>query len=547
MPNHRLPLPLQPQPQPQPHMRTRLQPHLARLGLHVGLTWAAVTLATLAQAAPAAFDDSSLPATLRSGYVGPVVGPADDNAYARGTLGLIRPSYGRASLFVAWRVMHLPPGAVARESHERRGSWLHAGSKPTTGEDEKAGWLEERATLQPQAPAVQPDYFRLQRQALPGAFEFDATVGQCGPDAFAFATRTLRSLKDDASLTDADRRSWVAGQDAVFARCTWVPGKSAPPPLPAALPGGAPARLKALDAYQRAAALLYGDDYDGARRAFDAIAAKPDHPMRPWAVLGALRSILRNTVRDAEWEAAVDDAWTRRGLRGAAFNAAVAEPAARRNSRVDTALREMDGRAKAAGSDTTLAPVHRAIGYTMRRALLQLAPGVPLRQAMTALDRAEYNPYTMGALDLFQQLYPRIAPDRPAGAVAAALRQHSWFDFVVTVQACADGPTAQDAAACEREHAHAYTRWQETQDSAWLLATLMTAGQPSAADSQAAEAARTVADNRPEWASLQFYAARVLRQQGRGSDARSLLDALANHPAIHQRDRGLVEAQRKVL
>ena len=36
-------------------------------------------------------------------------------------------------------------------------------------------------------------------------------------------------------------------------------------------------------------------------------------------------------------------------------------------------------------------------------------------------------------------------------------------------------------------------------------------------------------------------------QQGRGSDARSLLDALANHPAIHQRDRGLVEAQRKVL
>ncbi|RZL39848.1 MAG: hypothetical protein EOP35_02680 [Rubrivivax sp.] len=514
--------------------------------LQIGAALAAFALASLVQAAPPG-DDADLPETLRRSYVGPVVGPAADTAYARGALGLIRPSFGRASLFVAWRVMHLPVGALARESHERKGSWQDGVASPLPATDEIEAWLATRGALQPRPPAVRPDYFRAARLKVEGAGELEMVEGQCGADAFGFATRLLRELVADASLKPADRLAWIAGQDAVFARCAWAPGKTPPPPLPALPPGNAPARLKALNAYQRAAALFYGDDYAAAREAFDAIAAVPDQPMRAWATLGALRSLVRDAVRDAEWDAAVADAWTRRNLRGAEFSAAVAEPAARHRTRADAALKEISARAQAATADAALAPVHSAVAYTMRRALIQLAPLVPLRLAMEKLERVEDNPYAPGTLDLFQQLYPQVSSDRPVGVLAAQLRRHAWFDFVVTVQACTDTPAAVDPVACDAEHGHALQRWQETKANAWLLASLMTARQPAAADLPAAEAARAVPAERPEWASLQFHAARVLRALGRAGDARAAIEAVAASRTVHKRDRPLLEAEQPGL
>jgi hypothetical protein len=363
------------------------------------LSLAALPLTVLAQIAPTANDESDLPQTLRSGYVDPIKGPADSRACARGTRGLIRPSFGRASLFVAWRVMHLPVGAVAHENHRRQGDWLRG-------------------------------------------------------------------------------------------------------------------------------------------------VATPGHPMRGWASLGALRCVLRDAVRDTAWEAAVDDAWTKRKLRGAAFNTAMAEPAARHRARVQTALQDFERRAQAALADTGIAPVHPTINYTWRRAMLQLTPMMPLGMAINALNTPETNPYTMVALDLVQELFPRVAPERPEGPLGVAMRKHPWLDFVITVQACTDLPQKMDAAICDTEHAHAQARWQETQDKAWLLAVLMTARQPTAADLPAALAAIALPADRPEWASLQFYAARVLRAQGRSTEARAGFDALARSPVIHKRDREWLEAQR---
>lgn len=509
---------------------------------------ASITLACTTQAARPVDDESDLPETVRSNYVPPIDGPADNAAYARGTLGLIRNGYGRASLFVAWRVMHLPAGALAGERHDRLGSWLRPEPAAASQRDEIAEWLQARGAIVQQAPAVAPSYFRTRKKSL-GGMTFDVETGHCGPDAYAFATRTLQGLAADASWKDADRRAWVAGQDAVFARCAWIPGESPAPPLPATPAAQAPGKFKALHAYQRAAALFYGDEFAAARREFDSIAAAPGHPMRAWAVLGALRSLVREAVVDKEWEAAVEDAWAVRGLRGTEFSAAVAGPAAKRRARFHAALAEFQSRAKPALEDPSLAAVHPAISYTARRAVLQMAPAIPLRQAMEALARPEYNPYTQGALDLFQSLYPQLSPPRPEGELAALLRRHEWFDFVVTVQGCdSAAQPVGGPAVCDIEHAHAQARWQETKDNAWLLAALMTARAPSSADLAAAQAARMVSVTRPEWASLQFYAAKVLKAQGRGTDARAALDALAASPnAVHQRDRAFVDAERRGL
>lgn len=504
---------------------------------------ALLSMLALASSAQAAKPDDDLPETLRANYVGPVLGPADDTVYARGRLGLIRTSYGRASLYVAWRVMQLPAGALAAEKHDRLDDWVYGKAAPAPATDEIQTWLAARGALQPRAPAVAPDYYRTRKVKVDGGLEFETAEGQCGAGAFVLATRTLRELVADASLKPADRLLWIAGQDAVFARCSWLPGNTAPPALPAPLPASVTGKLYALHAYQRATAMFYGDEYTAARQAFEAIAAVPDHPMRGWATVGALRSVVRAAARDEEWTAAVDDAWGRRKLRGAEFSAAVAEAAGRRRVRTEAAMKEITSRAEVALADTTLAPVHGAIHYTYRRALAQLAPQLPLREAMQALDRAQDNPYASGMLDLFQQLYPRVVPGRAHDLRAAHLRRHAWFDFIAAVQACSNTPGDVDAAACDAEHGHALARWQQTRHNAWLLAALMTARQPSAADLPAAEAARAVPAERPEWASLQFYAARVLRAQGRSADARAAVEALAVSPLVHKRDRPLLEAE----
>ena len=130
---------------------------LGRAGFLLALL-SALWLATGAHAAQAP-DDSQLPDSLRPGFVGPVVGPANDRTYAHGTLGLVRPGYGRASLYVAWRVMHQPPGALAQESPRRESDWVHRGPVPAPGDDEIAAWLQARGELVKQAPPVAPDYF----------------------------------------------------------------------------------------------------------------------------------------------------------------------------------------------------------------------------------------------------------------------------------------------------------------------------------------------------------------------------------------------------
>jgi hypothetical protein len=498
-------------------------------------------LACIGRAASVADDDKDLPESLRAGYVDPIVGPPHNANYARGELGLVRSSFGRASLYVAWRVTQLPPSALAQESHERKASWVDRQPADAPANDEIQDWLKARSAIVSQPPAVAPDYFRSSQLDLGNGRSLPTASGQCGPGSFVLATKTLRGLQTEATLSDAHRRTWVTGQDAVFARCSATPGGTVPTPLPAAPPASAPAKLKALHAYQRAAALFYGDEFAAARKEFDAISTVPNHPMRSWAVLGALRSIVRETVLDAEWSAAVNDAWTRRGLRDADFRAAVADPSARRRARVDAALKEFETRTSAALADASLTSLHASITYTARRAYMQLLPELPLQDAMKALDNPKHNPYTMGALDLFQDLYPRLASDRPEGAMAAALRKHEWFDFIVAVQACSDLPGAPGPQACNTEHAHALSRWQATRHNSWLLATLMTAKQSDPLDLPAAEAALAVGKDRPEWFSLQFHAARVLRALGRTAEARTTLNALAATKGLHKRDRALVE------
>ena len=497
-----------------------------------------------------AVDESDLPESLRSGYVSPIDGPANDEAYARGHLGIVQPRFGRASLYVAWRLMQLPPGAVASESHERRGNgFLGTRNKPyRKGNDEIDDWLQTRQAAGAPPLADRPDFFRTTHgtsQFAGRSFETTSVDPNCGADSFRFATDTLAGLRADASLSDADRRTWIAGQDAVFARCSWIPGQGPAPALPAALPAKAPAKLVALRAYQHAAALFYSDDFEHARQEFDAIAATPAHPMRTWAALGGLRSVVRPAGQDKDWQAAFTDAYTKRGLRGAELNAALAPASARRRATAQATMADVGARFKAIAADPAMAAVVPAAQYTARRAAEQLQPAVVVNWLLNALDHADWNPYQAATLDLWQQFHPRAVPDHPDADTLAFLRKHAFYDWISSVQGCSDGQPAADDATCAGEHAHALERWQATHQEDWLLATLITARHPSAADLPAADAALAVDREHAASASLRFYAARVLRAQGRKGDAGKALESLAGAKDLEKRDIKMVEAERQ--
>ena len=504
-----------------------------------------------APAARAADDEAGLPDSLRRGYVAPVTGPRDDERYARGALGIVPASYGRASLYVAWRVMQLPPGALASESHRRQGDWVRGASPAAASAqgDELAAWSALRAQVLAEPPAIAPDYFRtsMRKTTLPGGASFDmkTSTATCGPDAYAFATRTLQGLLDAPAVTEAARRRWAADQDAVFGQCAWTAAMGPRPALPAPLPAAAPAGLKALRDYQHAAARFYSEDFDGARPEFDAIAATPGHPMRAWAALGALRAVVRSASMDPAWDAAVSDVIWGRGLAADQIRAALAEPRARHQALVDAALPEIERRVGAILGDAALAPVHGATRYTVRRAVMQFRPAAVMMTMMQALDRPADNPYRLDTLSSWNELHRRSVPDHPDAQAMAVLRKHAFYDWILTVQACDDAPGAPGAATCAEEHGHAVAQWRQARTNDWLLATLMTARSATPDALDAAEKARAVAAERPETPSLRFYAARVLRLAGRRDDAQALLDGLAAMPSLDKTQRDLLERERR--
>lgn len=174
-----------------------------------------LALGIAAPPALAADDESDLPDSLRSGYVSPITGPRNSERYANGELGLVLPGYGRASLYVAWRAMQLPPRALASESHAREGNWVTGpqAGRPRGSVDEIHAWTDLRQRVTRDEPAVRPDYFRTGTRKLErpdGAmYNVSTTEPTCGPDAFAFATRTLQGLLDDPKVSDPDRKSVV--------------------------------------------------------------------------------------------------------------------------------------------------------------------------------------------------------------------------------------------------------------------------------------------------------------------------------------------------
>ena len=203
--------------------------------------------------------------------------PADARAYARGTLGVVKPTFARRHLVQAYRTIGglpaLPPAEAAgytpaAEQQPAFQQWVEIQNRELS--------TAARAALKPlRSVRVSADYSSFDNCLEPA---FTGAVD-------AFKERAARYGARSPALAD-----WVAGQAAVFQNCGGTPLV-----LPAATTID-DARLRADRDYQMAAAYFYATQYDEAAGRFRSIASNTVSPWRASARYLAARALIRSVT-----------------------------------------------------------------------------------------------------------------------------------------------------------------------------------------------------------------------------------------------------------
>jgi len=201
--------------------------------------------------------------------------------FAKGRLGILKPTYAASYLLVAYRYLAGIP-LDEEEQQAMVGLW-------------KGRFFEDQRTRPPVWEWL------AMREKVPGSQKFqylDATRSEqrgghflwylnCTDDAFITARKTLEERIEKFGLRSFEVREWLSAQDMVFVNCPKGPT------IPPLAPDGIHPLIKADRAYQIAAAHFYAGDFDTAENLFREIAKDPSSPWKEIAPYLAIRAIVR--------------------------------------------------------------------------------------------------------------------------------------------------------------------------------------------------------------------------------------------------------------
>lgn len=192
---------------------------------------------------------------------------------AEGRLGIVLPSWWRRYLVVSYRYLSGKP-----LTELERAAFLGGPFSGVTDPD-IAPWLEARIAAVPAAAEQKIEAMR----GTPGNF---GSYLNCSPDAFGAATRRLNELAGKYGKSSEPVKDWLAAQDTVFSNCK--EGKN--------IPGPAAGEFAFDREYQIASANFYSEQFDEARRRFQAIARDARSPYRVIAPYLAARALIRQAT-----------------------------------------------------------------------------------------------------------------------------------------------------------------------------------------------------------------------------------------------------------
>jgi hypothetical protein len=369
--------------------------------------------------------------------------------FASGRLGIIRPTYARSYLVVAYR--HLE--GIGLNAAERAGAealWnARLGMGNPAGSPESP-WLATKSsvlgtsTRGPIQTSVSRHY---------------AQINNCLPDAFRKAAATLDARAKQFGAKDATVRAWVERQDAVFANCG---GTKQPVPMPGS---SAPPLVRADAAYQQAAAAFYAGDYIESERLFRNISRDASSPWRYLAKYVTARAITRDAFLSGPTPSRPSLLRAEGELRSL-----LADPAAR----------EMHGPAK----------------QYLQFLRFRTAPEALQRELSVSLASARLDHAFQSALDDFTSLLDRnLAPMSLTAPTNDRLS--AWLGVV----------QSSDASAFDR----AESLYNKTKSPVWLVAALMKATPAHGARiDPLVRAAATLPASHPGYASAHYHRIRLL-------------------------------------
>ena len=466
--------------------------------------------------------------------------------YAAGKLGVLRSTYPRLDLTVAYRYLnggaltaeeqtaYKPTESYAENERELDAEYAKE-SANSTQYAEPLGpadqWLKARAQFAPPVPDLHPvvEYGMIYSEGyfLAGQYE------NCQADAFHAAIATLNSRAKTWGRHSTELADWINGQDAVFSNCggnaraVFNP-RDRPiihPSSPAAASANTPALLRQDRAYQIAAAEFYSGQFDAARASFQAIAHDVSPPWRGVARYLVARALVREAFLSTK--NGPDDIM-------ASFNPDLMKQAQHE-------LESMRGE-----NLPGISP--RSVQSLLNLVRLRTEPQTRLRELSTALAGPKTDPdyaqcledltwYLNGKLD---SLAIREDIDDYAFHVDKAQGDYSPLTFKVKLpgfdKAFHDTPdlrsvsplidwlvTFQSPSDLARKHAIA--EWKRTGSTPWLVAAIMKA---SSSDSEAPsliDVAGHIRSMSPEWLTVTYHRERLLIEMGRSEEAATEISA----------------------
>ena len=395
--------------------------------------------------------------------------------FLKGSLGVLKPTYARSYLVVAYRYLIGAP-LSAEEQEQIRLYFMDRG----TGGWEKWEEVDWEARWKQAVDKVLGPEAELPSPVTGGTLKYDlanhAAFVNCAEDAFRTAIRTLEARHASFGAESPALKSWAEAQRRVFSQCDGMH-----PRMPEAAGPKLPELIRKDRDYQMAAAHFYALHTEEAVRRFRAISEDQGSPWRTISRYLVVR-VLRRSSNAEDVRTAGEEA--RRIL-----------------------------------EDKTLAPIHAAVAAQEARIGVQEKSPETLLALARGLSRSGqefgWRDGLWYAMDLYDSLIDPWDPwdnskKKPLDSELA--RKTPLTDWIFTFQ--------------HGDVNRATKQWRETHGTEWLVAALASATPAEARGDGLMDAAAAVRPDSPAFATVAFHRARLMIQQGQMEAARAWLDPL---------------------
>ncbi len=198
--------------------------------------------------------------------------------FIRGNLGIVRPTFGRKTLVIAYRLLN--GGTFTDDEQSALVQALKGSAPEDDGTDALKEWIASRKEFLREGEALPEIYVARQH----GNYDY---FPNCTKNAFEVATETLKDRAASYGAESSGTQEWLRAQDKVFTNC--LSGST----VPEELGTEKPVWLRKDRDYQIAAALLYSLSFDQARARFEKIAADAESPWQQTAEYLVPRTLVR--------------------------------------------------------------------------------------------------------------------------------------------------------------------------------------------------------------------------------------------------------------